>query len=211
LSRVLLFFALFIACSGLTRAQETPKAEAFVGYAYTRTGGALGSSSFDKNLNGWDGGVVINLNHWFGIEADVSGNYSRSRTTVQLQPTPFTPAPTIDALLKTHLYTFTGGPRVSVRGSRLTAFGHLLIGAAKVTQYNEGTYSFLPSPGPHVAGSYKQVSFALMPGGGINFQMTKSIGIRIVQTDYVLTRFETPSGEHTQNGLRVSTGIVVAF
>ncbi len=52
---------------------------------------------------------------------------------------------------------------------------------------------------------------AVLAGGGVSLRATKSIAVRLVQLDYLMTRFVTPHDEHLQNGFRVSTGIIFTF
>ena len=59
-------------------AQETPRAEVFGGYSWTRVDG--------RDMNGWNASVTLNLREWLGISTDISGletslgNTERSRT-----------------------------------------------------------------------------------------------------------------------------------
>ena len=86
-------------------AQETPKAEVFLGGSYIRSDGA--------NFRGWNGSVSGNLNDWFGIVGDFSGHYY--------------------PLVNGHIYTFTFGPQFSYRkNARVTPFVRALLGGARV-------------------------------------------------------------------------------
>jgi hypothetical protein len=44
----------------------------------------------------------------------------------------------------------------------------------------------------------------LAAGGGLDWNATTHIGIRVIQAEYVMTRF----GGDTQNNARISTGVV---
>src|SRR5213596_2891209 len=55
-------------------AQDTPKAEVFGGYSYLRVN-ELSGLGIGLNLNGWNGSVTGNVNDWFGVKADFSGQY----------------------------------------------------------------------------------------------------------------------------------------
>ena len=87
----------------------------------------------------------------------------------------------------THTYLF--GPQIS-RPSAISPFGHLLIGGAH-----------------NSTGGAGNSSFALALGGGIDAEMTHGIHWRLIQTDYLMTQFESRS----QNSFRFSTGIVIRF
>ena len=83
---------------------NTPKAEIFGGYQYTRFDGGV-------NANGWNTSLTGNLNNWFGIAADFSGAY-KSQNGVSFNN-----------------YTYTFGPVVSYRHNEtFTPFAHFLAG-----------------------------------------------------------------------------------
>lgn len=93
----------------IAMAQDTPKAEIFGGYQYTRI--TLGNSGF--NFNGWNASATGNFNKYFGVAADFSGAY-KSESGVSL---------------KIHSYTF--GPVVSLnREGTVNPFVHALFGGA---------------------------------------------------------------------------------
>ncbi len=88
---------------------NTPKAEIFGGYQYTRFDGGV-------NANGWDTSLTGNLNHWFGIAADFSGAY-KSQNGVSFNN-----------------YTYTFGPVVSYRQNEtFTPFAHFLAGGFRAS------------------------------------------------------------------------------
>jgi hypothetical protein len=87
------------------------------------------------------------------------------------------------------LHTFLFGPQVSWH-ARVSPFAHVLIGGAHFSADGGST-----------------TSFASAIGGGIDTRLTDRFSWRIIQGDYLITRF----GSQTQNNARVSTGIVVRF
>jgi hypothetical protein len=106
--RKLMGLALLVSlCSLASFAQEggnTPKAEIFGGYQYTRFDGGV-------NANGWNTSLTGNLNNWFGIAADFSGAY-KTQNGVSFNN-----------------YTYTFGPVISYRhNEKLTPFAHFLAG-----------------------------------------------------------------------------------
>jgi hypothetical protein len=83
---------------------NTPKAEIFGGYQYTRFDGGV-------NANGWNTSLTGNLNNWFGIAADFSGAY-KTQNGVSFNN-----------------YTYTFGPVISYRhNDKFTPFAHFLAG-----------------------------------------------------------------------------------
>lgn len=108
----LLLLGLFAALP--MAAQDTPKAEVFAGYSYIRSDGA--------NFRGWNASVAGNVNDWFGLVGDFSGNY----------------LPQANA----HIYTYTFGPRFSYRKhARVTPFFHTLVGGARIGVSGAGSES----------------------------------------------------------------------
>src|SRR5271168_2564478 len=87
------------------------------------------------------------------------------------------------------LHTFLFGPQVSWH-ARVSPFAHVLLGGAHFS-----------------AGGGSTTTFASAIGGGIDTRITDRFSWRIIQGDYLITRF----GSQTQNNARVSTGIVVRF
>lgn len=104
--RKLAVFAFFFAlCCLPAAAQDYPKAEIFGGYQYTHLEGGF-------NGNGWNLSAAGNLNHWFGVAADLSAGYDSG----------------------VHSFSYLFGPVVSYRKSdKLTPFAHVLLGGTRVT------------------------------------------------------------------------------
>ena len=84
-------------------AQDFLKAEIFDGDQLTR----LDSTT----LNGWNGALAGNFNHWFGVTGDFSGAY-KSEGGVDFRN-----------------YTYTFGPTIAARNNEaFTPFAHALFG-----------------------------------------------------------------------------------
>ncbi len=90
--------------------EDSPKAEVFGGYQYTRVGAVPGI-----NANGWNAAVTGHATSWFGVTADISGAY-RSFTGADLGA-----------------HTYTCGPVFSLRGERVTPFAHVLLGGFRAS------------------------------------------------------------------------------
>ena len=103
--------------------------------------------------------------------------------------------------------TYLGGPRYTYtawKGNagaadqrRLQIFAQGLFGAA------HGFDGFYPaSPAPTTSAN----SFAVQAGGGLNLYLTRSLGIRLIEADYVRTAL--PNGAaNTQNDMRLAFGV----
>jgi hypothetical protein len=90
--------------------------------------------------------------------------------------------------LKTHTYTV--GPVLTARLPVVQPFVHALFGGITLSEHESHT------------------GFAMYLGGGFDIGLRKGIGFRIVQVDWLSTRF---SGNTNNSNGRVSTGIVVKF
>jgi peptidoglycan-associated lipoprotein len=152
-------------------AQETPKAEVFGGYSYA--GG---------NFHGWNASVTGNVNKWFGVTADFSGQYGGA-----IDEDGF------DERQRVHSYLF--GPRFSARKKRVMPFAHALVGASRLKTELTGFGQRF---------TFSDTSFALVLGGGLDIRVNSAIAIRAIQLDYLRTGFFN----ETQNKGRIAFGVV---
>ncbi len=83
------------------------------------------------------------------------------------------------------------GPKLAYRHSdKLTPYFHFLLGGA------------------HLSGGGASTSaFALAFGGGFDARVTPHVAVRLIQVDYVLTKFND-GANNRQNNARISAGIV---
>ena len=159
--KFLLLFGLYAISSLSVRAED--KAELFGGFSYMRFQ--------SSNLNGWEISGQYKFADWLGGVADFDGHYGSING------------------IGTSTYTYLFGPQISLP-SRVSPFGHLLLGGAHNSTRGFGSSSF---------------SMAL--GGGIDAELTQGIHWRLIQTDYLMTQFRGGS----QNNFRFSTGILIKF
>ena len=88
------------------------------------------------------------------------------------------------------LHDILVGPRVTARGERVNLFAHVLIGAGVATATGLGSAS----------------GFEFAGGGGLDYNLSKGLALRLAQIDYVgLT------GGGTVNSVRAQTGLVWRF
>lgn len=93
--------------------------------------------------------------------------------------------------IDTSVYTYTVGPVLQARLPVVQPFVHALFGGASVT-----------------GGGVSDNAFAMFLGGGLDLGFRKGIAFRIVQADWMMTKF----ANETQNKQgRVSAGIVIKF
>jgi len=176
-------------------AQDTPRIEAFGGYSYVRVNPGFGISG--ENYNGGSGSVAFNLNSWLGVVGDVGG-YHWSQST-------------LDATAVTYLF----GPKVSLRTGPITPFVQTLFGGARLSgTANGGCGGAIVHSQQTIfggCGSGSENAFAMALGGGLDWNATKHIGVRLIQAEYLMTRFGVVDSADTQNNARISAGVVFRF
>jgi opacity protein-like surface antigen len=180
-------FSLLIIFSAAASAlaQEPSKIEVFGGYSYLRTDSNL---VLGQDSHGWNASINYNLNEVLGVKADFSGHYT-DRTFANV----FVPGSTN---VEASDFTFLFGPQFSYRKNRkVVPFAHVLLGG------------FRRKISVQSLGSSADTAFGAAFGGGLDIKLTDGLAFRLVQADYLLSRF---SG-FTQNNLRVGTGLVVRF
>jgi opacity protein-like surface antigen len=174
-------FGLILLLAVSAAAQDNPKADIFLGYSYVRAnpGSSSGVSGF--NLNGGSANVAFNPTPRFGVVADFGGYHVGSIGGV---------VPVSGAI-----YSYLFGPRISFRGDRVTPFAQALFGGAHATS--------------GVTGGATANTFAMALGGGLDVKATEHVAVRLIQAEYLMTRFNvTGTGRTNQNNARISAGIV---
>jgi outer membrane immunogenic protein len=98
------------------------------------------------------------------------------------------------------MYTFMGGPRFTIRSRRrLMPFGKFYVGGAHASGDLVPNNSGLPS-------SANVLAFAA--GGGADFGISPGLSIRLIDVDYLYTRFNNGTNNH-QDNVRLAAGIVI--
>ena len=176
--------------AGLASAQDSPKVEAFGGYSYLRVN--PGFEAPGENFNGGSGSVAYNFTPMLGVVADFGG-YHWSQQGV-------------DATAVTYLF----GPKVALRHGPITPFAQALFGGAHLSGSDNNecdTVRIRPQGTIQECGSGSENAFSMAIGGGMDYEIKQGLSWRIIQGDYLLTRF---FGD-TQNNGRLSTGVVFRF
>jgi len=162
-------------------AREEPEFEVFAGYSYLSTSilQDTGFVQLRKGLNGWNASTTWNSTHNLGFTADFGGYYA----------SPFLLG---GGSVKTHYYSFLGGPQVTHHTRKVELFLHQLVGLSRDSM-NPGTQAVIQS------------GFTIAAGGGLDYVITKRWAIRVFQADYVIGEL----GPHykSQNQFRFSAGI----
>ena len=180
-----------------------PRFELFAGYSYLRAVPTMAAGNRLVWMDGGSASLAFNVNRYLGLVGDF-GAYTNSemRFTGGYTATADVNNANIAAL------TYLFGPRLSLRKhDRVTPFAQVLFGGMHANQVTLAncTFSctFLPS----------QNSFALTAGGGLDIRVHHHFAIRIIQAEYLMTRFTsyTTGIAGTQNDMRLSSGIVFRF
>lgn len=168
-------------------ANSTPKWEVSGGYAFLRTR-TVSAAGCCFNMNGGSLSVAGNLNSWFSVVGDFGGYYTGN---------------VLSSNATLSVYTYTFGPRVSIRKSeRITPYFQGLFGAGHAggTLY---TRSFQQGTAPPSARN----AFAMIVGGGLDVNVNPHFAVRLVQADWLFTEYPNGITDH-QHNLRITTGFV---
>jgi opacity protein-like surface antigen len=185
-----------VAASAL--AQESSKVEVFGGYSYLRADSNLG---VDRDLRGWNASINYNLNKILGVKADFSGHYTDGAVFLS-------PVTDASAKIDTSDFTFLFGPQFSYRkNEKVVPFAHIMIGGVRRKISSPPIDVGFPDFPIIIDPSSTNTAFAAAFGGGLDIKLTNGLAFRLVQADYLLSRF----GGFTQNNLRIGTGLVVRF
>ncbi len=183
-------FAAVCLISVRLMAQDS-KVDIFGGYQYLHNGditaNGTSQSGTSQSFNGWNIAPAYKFNKFLGAEADLSGGYGSVSG------------------VSNHIYTYSGGPIVTVGLPFLQPFGHVLFGGAHLTSSASGV-------------SISTNGFTLMVGGGVDAKLNRLIALRVAQVDWVYFHFSgySAAGVNTgsfsgSNNVRISTGIVARF
>jgi outer membrane protein OmpA-like peptidoglycan-associated protein len=181
----------------------TPKVELFVGYSYLRAVPAPAAGNRLMWMNGGSTSLAYNLNHYLGIVGDF-GAYTNSQMQFQNGYGSLVDVdnPNVGAI------SYLFGPRISFRNhGRVTPFVQALFGGMHANEVTLAgcTFSctFLPA----------EDTFAWAAGGGLDIRVRRHYAIRLIQAEYLMTRFQDYSTGLTssQNDMRLSSGIVFRF
>lgn len=190
---VLLLFA------GIASAQDE-KVEAFGGYSYLRFNPGNGASA--ANFNGGSGSIAYNVLPWVGVVADIGGYHWGGSAREDLN----------GSTAVSYLF----GPKVSYHVGPIVPFVHALFGG--VHGSISGTTCESSDSRVHPEGCTTESEnlsdnvFGMALGGGVDWNVTHHLGVRLVQAEYVLTNFNANfAGNTSQNNVRVSAGVTVRF
>jgi hypothetical protein len=173
----------FAPLSAWCQNQQDQKLEVSTSYSYLRANSSGGGGSF--NNSGGTGEVVWNVRPWLGLVGDLGGyHFGGQASGVDEQ-----------------LYTYTFGPRYRFRPrfGVLSPFAQALVGGTTLTGSLDGRHT-------------GENGFAIIAGGGLDARIQSHFAIRILEVDYLMTRFDrTNNTPGIQNDFRASAGLVFRF
>ena len=156
-------------------------------------------------LNGGGGSVGINMGDYITLKGEFEG-YTTTTFTYHVKPIEgVTAGGTFESTGNLVSYLF--GPQFNFPMTKKRIFGEALFGGA-----NTGAYGNLFRAAGVTGLSAHNVGFAMAFGGGIDFRMSKHVGLRAAQIDYFLTRYEwKPIGINNQSNFRYQAGLLFAW
>jgi hypothetical protein len=191
MARALSLSLLLFLLAPVIMAQETPKYQVFVGPSY-----AYEDLTNSKNINGigWHASLDGTANNWLSAVFDFSGYYSSPKVKLPGLPT----AIPIDS--STYLYLF--GPQfTSRRWERLTQFAEGLVGVSDF-RFTASTVG--------LTNAVSSTAFAAAFDGGADYTVKSWLAIRLIEADYVVTRFREIVVNPT-TGLALACIFLLAF
>jgi Outer membrane protein beta-barrel domain len=167
-----LAMALFAVQPALAQ-DALPRFDVFGGFSYLP---ANGDDFPRQNSKGFQAALTANVKRWFGVVADLGGQYS----SASWDRGPGVPALTA----KTSVYQYLFGPRFTMRADTVSLFAHALVGSAS---------------GNSGIGGFSDSGFTLGSGGGVDIGVSPRLGLR-VQFDW-LGSFQDMIEDNTRLGI----------
>lgn len=166
-----------------------------------------------RAFNGGGGGAQINFLKLFAVKADLIG-YGSTTFTVNYPTAVHLPSGgTIPAGTYTtngDMFTFLFGPVIRIPLPKVKPFGEVLVGGSQ-----SKIYTGLADAINHVGGSVvvaSQHPFTAAFGGGLDIDASKHVGIRLGEFDYVLTLYNNPlTNSSNQHNFRYCGGLILKF
>jgi len=185
--RSLLALLLLSIASVNLMAQTQPSNEIALGYTYVHTNAPpAGCGCF--SMNGGSGSYAYHFGPQFAAVIEVGAVHAGNVDGTGLDLT---------------LTSYLGGPRFYYRRphARFVPYGQILLGAVRATG------ELAPA---NSGGSSSSTAFGSTLGGGVEFNINRSITLRVAQVDYFVTTFDNRADNH-QNNLRIGAGAAYHF
>jgi opacity protein-like surface antigen len=152
------------------------------------------------SMNGFDGSVDYNIfRRWLAVVGDVTGDFKNTTIT--------STQPTIVNSFSTSVYTFMAGARIYPFGHahKFIVYGEVLFGGGYTRVFHPASAGFASFTQSSLAPAYGA-------GGGIDYRLSRSWAVQIIEGRYEETRFFSTSGNATsQDNYRFSVGMTYRF
>lgn len=208
ITRAMVFGAILLLGMA-TWAQEFPRAEVGFDYSYARFAPSAPYSQ-GHSLNGGGGSVIFNINRYLGIKADLQG-YGSTLVGFNIPSNSSFPGG-VSGNVQGNLFTYLFGPQIKIRAEKWQPFVHALFGGAHTNVY-ANAFDTLCQPiagGCTLSTAPAADAFAMAFGGGVDIPLNKTLSIRPVGIDYLMTRFTNPfTSTNNQNNFRYTAGVVI--
>jgi hypothetical protein len=193
-------------------AQDYPKVEVPMDYSYMRFNPENSATVSSFSLNGGGGGIIVNLNHWIGIEGEFEGYATAGTKTFTFTGSnPVCPLGCTVRSATGNLFTYNIGPIFKYRTPHFEPFIETMFGGAHSNVYGD---LFKACAGICAAkGAPDNNAWDFIIGGGIDVPLAHWISIRPAQFDFALTRFNSifTTSNHNQSNFRYQAGVVLRF
>jgi len=194
MKRLVLLCGAMLLFAGIASAQD--KVEVFGGYSYLRFNPGNGVNA--ANFNGGSGSIAYNVLPWVGVVADIGGYHWGGSSSEDIT----------GGTAVSYLF----GPKASYHAGPIVPFVQALFGGVHGSLsgtkcVSEGS-RVRPEGCTTESGTVSDDVFGMALGGGVDWNATPHIGVRLVQAEYVLTKFNANfAGSTSQNNVRVSAGV----
>lgn len=181
---------------------DFPRVETAPAFMYIRT--VPNKNLPSLNCAGGGGTFAVNLTSVFGLAADLGGCRI------------FSNAYGLGNTVKGNEFTFLFGPRITFRNrSPFRPFFEVNFGGARIslTCRSSATNCVNATAGATLS----RTAFAMTAGGGFDIRLSKKFALRLVQAEYLYTRFgnDCPltvcTNSNHQNSFRLKSGIVIGW
>ena len=202
-SLVLAGFLLLTAGTALAQ-QDYPTIETAPAFMYIRTASPFQGAN-DFNCVGGGGTFAYNFSKYLGMAADLGGcKVLNQNDTI------------IGSQLNGNEFTYVFGPRVTLRNnSKFQPFFEVNFGGTRISvSCKNSAENCVNASGGN---TYTKNAFAMTAGGGFDFKLSNKFAIRLVQAEYLYTRFGNNCGfnfcnsNNSQNSFRLKSGIVISW
>jgi opacity protein-like surface antigen len=196
---------LLLLVAGTASAQDYATVETSPAFMYIHTPSIFkGSNSI--NCIGGGGTLAYNFSKLIGLAADLGGcKVLNDNNTI------------LANVINGSEFTFLFGPRFTFRNSsKFQPFFEVNAGGMRLSLscQNNAVNCNIATNG----NSYARTAFAMTAGGGFDIKLSPKFAIRLVQAEYLYTRFGNNcnglpicSGNNSQNSFRLKSGIVIGW